>query len=119
MKQYKRDRQLLSEKFSRIPKPIKNQMWLRATRRVALDVYNYHKRIDDFYLSWDFFLRNITNELGGDEYKVYDTVKCDALELTPYYDIYLKCMSKLKILKEKSEYLNKNYIPLEDDLFEV
>ena len=112
MKTYKQKRKDLEERFSRQPKKIKHSLWMKQTRRVAMDIFRFVdlecENDDDL---WYDFVTRMEIKIGE--------LNCDVYELRPYFTLYKQYISKLNELDKKSKFLKQHYKPLEDDLFEV
>lgn len=111
MKPYKQRRKEFDERMSRKPKVIKRSLWLKYTRQLAISNYRWFDEDMSEDYQWDVFIRKMIDKSGG--------LNCDVFEIKPYFDIYIKCIKKLKQDAEKAKFLQQNYKPLESDLFEI
>jgi hypothetical protein len=109
MKRYKLKRKQDEFKKKNPKKFQRNDKMLKLARKMALDDFSQ----DDF--EYDSVLR-----FGSNFYRdIKHEVNIQYADAQAMYLVYKRCIKVLKQNKQKAEYLNKTYIPLEDDLFNV
>lgn len=112
MKPYKQKRKDLELKLSRKPKTLKRVDWLKFTRQLAIEGFRFHDEDEPDSYKWEVYVQRLRN-------KQNTGLMCDFFELQPYFEIYKKCIKKLKEKEERAKFLKQNYQPLESDLFTI
>ena len=77
---------------------------IKIVRKIAVDTF-------PFTCGFEEFAHQLWNHLG---HRLID----EHSDLT-YHNLYKKFVIKLQEKSDKASYINKNYIPLESDLFEI
>jgi len=116
MKPYKLKRRMDEQRKKNPTKALRTQQLSAITRKVALDdfkngqrgmwMWGQHEPVDIFGVS--FYHRTKDH---------FDNLTYGELE--QYFPLYERCLAKLKKEKEKADFMQKTYIPLEEDLFNI
>lgn len=116
MKPYKYKRQL-QEQQQKQKKLTNSKNLIKITKQIAINHYKYYKYSPTINMSFDYpsfeniFLNQLYFELG----EIY----VDEHLINTYYLLFKKFMLVLYKKFKKAHFINKNYIPLESDLFEI
>ena len=116
MKPYKLKRRMDEQRKKNPTKALRTQQLSAITRKIAISDFNegprqtwvwgHHEPIDLFGMSFVHETRDRFDNLTYDE-------------LEYYFPMYERCIARLKKNKEKADFINKSYIPLDSDLFEI
>lgn len=83
----------------------RNNEFMKTTRLLALDFYDY-----DCIQDWDWFVYLFLDRIDIN-HRIED--------INMYYHLYKKMCKKLKDNKKKDDFIKESYIPLENDLFVI
>ncbi len=110
MKKYKLERKQ-RDQSKRNPNRFKrNDEMIKLARKMALE---------DFKYGWSVAEREV-DEFGYQFYsRIKDRVNIQYSDVAIMWPVYKKCIRLLRENKRKAEFLNKSYVPLEEDLFNV
>jgi len=115
MKPYKLKRKQEAHR-KKNPTRFNRKQWLIAmTKKIALDVFNRNHSYD-----WTWSPGTPLDSFGSDMYYEAEgefNLQYGDVELM--FPLYLKCEKVLEDNKKKSEYIQKIYVPFEEDLFSI
>lgn len=115
MKKYKLKRKQKEHSKKHPTKFNRQNELLKATRTLALN------RFQQRYQQYQYWYGNDCSDkdIFGMELIRETELKLTYSDVEVCYPVFQKCLKKMEMEKEKAEFLNKKYVPLEEDLFSV
>lgn len=115
MKKYKLKRKQEAHKKKNPTKFNRQQLLIKTTKQIVLEEF---KRQEAGY-----WYRTVSDEKDTFGYELYhatrNKINIQYSDLESMWPIYTKSLEVLKENKKKAEFLDKKYVPLEEDLFSV
>ena len=131
MKPYKLERWKNKQKEKNPTKNKRLEKLREETKKIALADFEYHTNPNYAHITWggvgSFRFKTLEDEINdkdGFRYELYWNLKDRGMniqwsDLDIMFPLYQQCIRRLEANKKRADFMEKKYVPLQEDLFEI